>query len=47
MNIHTIFCLIGIALVSIGAFLINAPAGFVTTGALLIALACYIDRTQS
>ena len=46
-NIHTLFCLIGIVLVSTGAFLINAPAGFATAGSLLIVLAVYIDRTNS
>lgn len=47
MNIHTIFCLIGIVSISIGTFLIGAPVGFVVTGVLLISLAIYIDRTSN
>ena len=46
-NIHTLFCLIGITLVSIGLFTIGAPVGFIGTGAILVALAIYIDRTSN
>ena len=44
---YTLFCLIGITLVSIGLFTIGAPVGFIGTGAILVALAIYIDRTSN
>lgn len=46
-NIHTLFCLIGILLVSVGLFLIGAPVGFIGTGVILVTLAIYIDRTSN
>jgi|GEM_PF-4966646 hypothetical protein len=46
-NIHTILCLMGGLLFSVGMFLLSTPAGFIGSGLFWTAIAIYIDRTNS